>query len=502
MSTQGDLRLIQGIMEGLKKNPVERFSYTQEAFDNDDVDGVEVFDVSAEQNIPSAGNTDYNTTVLNKGVRSQGASIPRLGWNHYIGRLSYNVNKLVQRLDAFFKIHRASLAHNANAYDENAQYRPGDICFVTNEIRGVKVYSWHKRISLTPEFITNIAPGVNLHWEQMQEKTSYSSLLPFSAPGYRHKYFIVDLTEFDADKFYPVITEFNDFKAVTDDTENSVLQVQIEAFCKEEEGARILRAEVSILSKFTGFEDSSTDILLNHSYIDVETGFPCNINKMPIGYSKLIKGRQAVLWLRGGVKYALWNSFGSNFNLHDNLYSNGLDDELTPLSELVLDLRYGKLKAHLKTVKAIEKDDTIPKWQIEGALPLPKTLAYGVSLRNIRCPGSYIVIEADIANSITDGPLGVSGPFDLMVTGDSEGLSLTTQRKLMRNTGDEYTRVLAGNIVVIDWYLSTTPKKDYGFSGLYKFGVVDGYLLMFYHSNGYVPDFYINEDGELIAVFD
>jgi len=502
MSTQGDLRLIQNIMEALKKNPVERFSYTQEAFDTDDVDGVEVFDVNAEQNIPNIGKTDYNETVLNKGVRSQGASIPRLGWNHYIGRLSYNVNKLVQRLNDFFKTHRVHLAHNANAYDENAQYRPDDICFVTNEINNVKVYSWHKRISLTPEFITNIAPDVALHWEQMQEKTSYSSLLPFSAPGYRHKYSVVDLTEFSADKYYPVTTGFNDFKAVVDDTENSVLQVQIEAFCKETQGAKVFRAELSVLSKFTGFEDSSTDILLNHSYVDIETGAKRDISKIPIGYSKLIRGRQAILWLRGGVKHALWNSFGSNFSLHNDFYSNGIDDELGLSDSLIFDLHFGKLKAHLKTTEAVEKDDAVPKFQIEGALPLPKALPYSASLRNVRSPGSYIVTEGNIADSITDGPVGVSGPFDLTVSGDKEGLSLTTQRMIMRNTGNEYTRLLSGNVVVVDWYLSTTPKKDKGFSGLYKFNVVDGYLLMFYHLDGYVPDFHINDDGELIAVFD
>jgi len=169
MSTQSDIQLIQSILDGLDRNPVARFSYTQEAFDQDDVDGVELFNHAAEQNIPKATKTDYNSTILDKGVRTQGASISRMGWNHYIGRLSYNINKTVQKLLTFLGVYKANLAHNANEYDSSAPYKKGDICFDTEEINGVKVYTWYQRISTSPEVISNIPPTVTLHWTRMCE---------------------------------------------------------------------------------------------------------------------------------------------------------------------------------------------------------------------------------------------------------------------------------------------------------------------------------------------
>jgi hypothetical protein len=64
MSTQNDLQLIQNIVTELNSNRVARFAYTQDAFDNDIVDGVDVFDVNAGQNIPKADKTDYNLMTL------------------------------------------------------------------------------------------------------------------------------------------------------------------------------------------------------------------------------------------------------------------------------------------------------------------------------------------------------------------------------------------------------------------------------------------------------
>jgi len=172
MTTQDDVRVIQDVFDGLNNNPVARFSYTQEAFDEDIVDGVETFNHVAEQNIPKANKTDYNPTIIDKGVRTQGASIPRMGWNHYIGRLSYNVNKIVQKCVSFFNVYRAALAHNANEYDSSAKYKKGDVCFIIEEINSTQVYTWYQRVSSSPETISNIPPTVILHWVQMQDKTA------------------------------------------------------------------------------------------------------------------------------------------------------------------------------------------------------------------------------------------------------------------------------------------------------------------------------------------
>ena len=92
-----DLTDIEEKAQGLVENKVANFAYTQEAYDNDDVAGVSEYDINKAQNIPiaEAEILDVNTTVLNKGYRSQASSITRMLMNHFLGRTSYNLNKSV-----------------------------------------------------------------------------------------------------------------------------------------------------------------------------------------------------------------------------------------------------------------------------------------------------------------------------------------------------------------------------------------------------------------------
>jgi hypothetical protein len=507
MPTQNDLQLIQNVISGLDANPVARFSYTQDAFDNDIVDGVEVFDVNAAQNIPKADKTDYNQTILNKGVRAQGASIPRMGWNHYIGRPSFNLNKLVQKFLAFLGVYRASLSHNAAEYDSSAAYRTGDVCYTVDTVEDIKVYTWYQRRSLSPVTISNIPPTVTAHWEEMQSRTSSSALLPFSAPGYRHKFTVADLTgtAYNTERWYPVTTKLQDFESKVGQQKEGVPQVLIEAFCNGAVPGRTSphRAELTVLSKFTGFADSSTDIVVNDSFVDQEDGTVRPSAAAPIGYSKLVKGRQAVIWLKGGSKYALWNSFGSNFELHNTQYANGLDSPIDISDTRPFSVTPGFFKARVKSTEASERDDAVIREQVDGAIPMPKTLGSGAQLNAVRAPGSYVVTDDTTANTIQQAPVENPGAFELVVRGDRTGLSVTTQQFTVRATGEEFTRVLSGNEAVIDWYLSGSPSgTNVGVSGLYIFKIVDGNLCQFIRDGDQsVPVFSINENGELEAEF-
>jgi hypothetical protein len=507
MSTQNDLQLIQNIITRLDENPVARLSYTQDAFDEDIIEGVDVFDVNAEQNIPKADKTDYNQAITNKGVRSQGASIPRMGWNHYVGRPSFNLNKLVQKFLAFIGIHRASLAHNAAEYDSSAAYRTGDVCYTVDTVDNVKVYTWHRRKSLTPATISNIPPAATLHWEEMQSKTSSSALLPFSAPGYRHKFTVADLTgsNYNTARWYPVTTELQDFEAKVGRTKEGAPQVLIEAFCNGAVSGKSSphRAELALLSKFTGFEAGSTDIVLNNSFVDQEDGTVRPLSDAPIGYSKLVKGRQAVIWLRGGSQYALWNSFGSDFELHNTQYANGLDNPIDISDTRPFDITPGFFKARVKSVEASEKDDAVIREQVDGAISMPKTLNSGAQLNAVRTPGSYVVADGARANTVQQAPVENPGAFELVVRGDKAGLSVTTQQFTVRATGEEFTRVLSGNEIVIDWYLSGSPYgTNVGVAGLYVFKVIDGDLYIIHRSgDDLVPSFSIDDDGNLVATF-
>lgn len=95
-----DLTAIKCIEDTLNCNKVARFSYTEEAYRCNCADGVTVYDVDNEQNIP-VGNAEImkvNETVLSKGWRSQASSLTRMLMNHFLGRLSYNVNKITDNM--------------------------------------------------------------------------------------------------------------------------------------------------------------------------------------------------------------------------------------------------------------------------------------------------------------------------------------------------------------------------------------------------------------------
>ena len=91
-----DVSAIKTIQDGLVKNKVARFSYTQNAYDANTVNGVNEYNVNNEQNIPNgtASIMKVNSTVLDKGYRAQASSITRMLMNHFLGRISYNLNKI------------------------------------------------------------------------------------------------------------------------------------------------------------------------------------------------------------------------------------------------------------------------------------------------------------------------------------------------------------------------------------------------------------------------
>jgi hypothetical protein len=504
MANQNDLRLIQETIANLDKNRAAVFSYTQAAFDNDEADGVETFDRNRDQNIPAADKTEYNNTVLLKGVRSQAASIPRGGWNHFIGRFSYNLNKLVQKMTTFVSYITAIIAHNAAEYDGTAKYRTGDICYYVETVNSVKVFTWFIRTSVSPETITGIPPTTTLHWTAMQNKTSSSALLPFSAPGYRHKYAIADLTQspYLSNRWYPVITGLYDFDAKVGDAKEGMPQVLIEAYCNGTVAgfSNPHRAELTVLSKFTGFGSSSTDIVINNSLTDMVDGTVRDIADSPIGFSKLIKGKQVIIWLRGGARYALWNSFGSDFTIYASQYQNGVDgDIIDPVQARPFVITAGTIHTKIRTPDAIEAEEAVNLRQVSGALSLPKSMGNGVQLNAVRTPGSYVVTETVVANTIQQVPVQNPGPFELVVRGDKAGISTTTQQITIKATGEEYTRILSGSNVLVPWYLSGSPKGITGVSGLYVFRVIDGNLVLFFRDGDEIPDFEIDENGYLIA---
>ena len=93
-----ELTAIKAVEDKLTANKVANFAYTNHAYENPltEADGVSVYDVESEQNIPVANASilNVNPTILTKGWRAQASSITRMLMNHFLGRCSYNLNKV------------------------------------------------------------------------------------------------------------------------------------------------------------------------------------------------------------------------------------------------------------------------------------------------------------------------------------------------------------------------------------------------------------------------
>ena len=98
-----DLDNIKGLENGLVGNKVANFSYEDSAYTNNQVNGVDDYNVSRAQNIPNANASilKVNATVLAKGFRAQASSITRMLVNHFFGRVSYNLNKIHDNFSSF-----------------------------------------------------------------------------------------------------------------------------------------------------------------------------------------------------------------------------------------------------------------------------------------------------------------------------------------------------------------------------------------------------------------
>jgi hypothetical protein len=180
-----------------------------------------------------------------------------------------------------------------------------------------------------------------------------------------------------------------------------------------------------------------------------------------------------------------------------------VDEPVDIATERLFEIVPGTFKARVKSTEAVERDDAVIFGQVDGALSLPKALGAGTQLNSVRTPGSYVVTDTGAANSVQQAPVENPGPFELVVRGDKAGLSVTTQQLTVKSTGEEFTRVLSGNEVVIDWYLSGSPYgTNVGVSGLYVFKVIDGDLYVIHRAgDDLVPSFSIDDDGNLVATF-
>ena len=128
-----DVSAIKTIQDGLVNNKVARFSYTQKAYIDNIVDGVDTYNVNNEQNIPN-GTADImkvNDTIINKGYRAQASSITRMLMNHFLGRISYNLNKVNDNMLSLLQSITTNLGNVVNTGDSATPVSGGTTKFTT-----------------------------------------------------------------------------------------------------------------------------------------------------------------------------------------------------------------------------------------------------------------------------------------------------------------------------------------------------------------------------------
>lgn len=122
-------------------NKVANFSYDDYAYTNNDANGVDTYNVDNHQNIPNgtASILKVNPTILTKGWRAQASAITRMLMNHFLGRCSYNLNKindhfstLLAKLIAYLGVANGIATLDANGYVPTGQLSPTGVVKTVN----------------------------------------------------------------------------------------------------------------------------------------------------------------------------------------------------------------------------------------------------------------------------------------------------------------------------------------------------------------------------------
>lgn len=158
---------------------VAPFAYTQSAYNNNDYAGVDSYAYAQEQNIPSSDPTvlTTNATVLNKGVRGQASSLPRMLLNHFFGRTSYNLNKIHDFFKTFLTAFKTHLAQDCNLYSATNTYHSGDVCFILDTVNGAPSWRVFRCVNTSASGIVNQPPVIGgvvqtLNWVECKYLTS------------------------------------------------------------------------------------------------------------------------------------------------------------------------------------------------------------------------------------------------------------------------------------------------------------------------------------------
>lgn len=125
MSLETELQSLQTVSGSVKNSKVTRFAYDQTAYNNNSVASPQSYSWSQHNNIPSNSLSDIKITETqqNKGFRVKYPVIPKLFFDHFFGRVSYNLNKVSDFIYSFISSIISSLGTNNGlaTLDENGR---------------------------------------------------------------------------------------------------------------------------------------------------------------------------------------------------------------------------------------------------------------------------------------------------------------------------------------------------------------------------------------------
>ena len=111
----------------LDDNKITKFAYTDVAFNKNIIEWDGSYSYNASNNIPE--DPELNPETQENGFTEKSGVQPRAFANHYFGRISYNINKMVQAAKQLLDSMCGDYAANISEYSENIKYRQGDVCF-------------------------------------------------------------------------------------------------------------------------------------------------------------------------------------------------------------------------------------------------------------------------------------------------------------------------------------------------------------------------------------
>lgn len=152
----------------LDDNRITNFAYDNTAFNDTNVPanvlGQSYYDYNAHNNISQT--TGLSTSTQTLGFGGSSGVFKRTFMNHYLGRISYNLNKAVQALRAVLGSFREDYSENISEYSEYAGYNIGDVCY---RLDGNTITFYRCKSK-----VTEPAGAFNgLYWEKPEEVLSY-----------------------------------------------------------------------------------------------------------------------------------------------------------------------------------------------------------------------------------------------------------------------------------------------------------------------------------------